>query len=181
LGPHGFLIRMRNEDGSLMEGITVGDMGKKSLGIGDDLDNAWIAFDNCMMPYSTLLNKHCSIENDTYILRTKGVRGIDFIGQRLYTGRTVIAESALVFTQTLFNKTKAYTDVKTVWSPNGRKPLSSISQLRALYNVADEKLSALFAFIHEVEIALGRVMSDVDARYKLEEEFRRMFFQSSLR
>jgi len=163
-GPHGFLIRMRKDDGSLEQGITVGDMGKKSRGIGDDLDNAWISFDNAMVPYDALLNKHCSIENNKYVLRTKGVRGIDFIGQRLYTGRTVIAESALVFTQTLFNKTKAYTDTKTVWTPKGQRPLSSISQLRSLYSVADAKMKTLFAFVQEVETALGRVMSDIDAR-----------------
>jgi len=139
-------------------------MGKKSRGIGDDLDNAWISFDNAMVPHGTLLNKHCSVENDKYVLRTKGVRGIDFIGQRLYTGRTVIAESALVFTSTLFDKTKAYTDNKTVWTPKGQQPLSSIAQLRSLYAEADEKLSSLLAFIHEVEAALGGVMADLNAR-----------------
>jgi len=54
--------------------------------------------------------------------------------------------------------------VKTVWTPKGQKPLSSIAQLRSLYAEAEEKLSNLFSFIREVETALARVMADLNAR-----------------
>ena len=41
-GPHAFVMDIRKE-GSLIEGITVADMGCKT--VGNDLDNAHISFD----------------------------------------------------------------------------------------------------------------------------------------
>ena len=38
-GPHAFLIDFRR-DGKLVPGVTIGDMGVKT--IGNDLDNAWV-------------------------------------------------------------------------------------------------------------------------------------------
>ena len=42
-GPHAFLMDLR-QNGELCPGVSVGDMGIKTT--GNDLDNAWIAFDN---------------------------------------------------------------------------------------------------------------------------------------
>lgn len=42
-GPHAFFIDFR-VNGQLLHGITMGDMGKKT--IGNDLDNAWVYFIN---------------------------------------------------------------------------------------------------------------------------------------
>jgi acyl-CoA oxidase len=42
-------------DGELVDGITVDDMGKKTT--GNDLDNAWIAFDNVTLPHSAMLSR----------------------------------------------------------------------------------------------------------------------------
>jgi hypothetical protein len=40
-GPHAFLLPLRTEqDGPLARGVTVGDMGPKT--VGNDLDNAWV-------------------------------------------------------------------------------------------------------------------------------------------
>ncbi len=40
-GPHALIISFR-ENGNLVKGITIGDMGKKT--IGNDLDNAWVTY-----------------------------------------------------------------------------------------------------------------------------------------
>jgi acyl-CoA oxidase len=42
VGPHAFIMDFRKE-GKLVPGISVDDMGRKT--VGNDLDNAWIAFD----------------------------------------------------------------------------------------------------------------------------------------
>ena len=42
-------------DGKLVAGITNGDMGLKT--IGNDLDNAWIAFTNVRVPKAALLSR----------------------------------------------------------------------------------------------------------------------------
>ena len=44
--------------------------------------------------------------------KVKGVKAFDMIGQRLFTGRAVIAQSTLVFTRALFKQTQAYSDRK---------------------------------------------------------------------
>ena len=55
-GANGFLIRMRTPDGKLVPGITIGDMGGKT--IGNDLDNAWVRFTNVMIPKTALMNPY---------------------------------------------------------------------------------------------------------------------------
>ena len=102
-GPHAFVMDFRR-NGALVDGVTIGDMGGKT--IGNDLDNAWIKFDHVKIPKSALLNKYCTIEGTNYVQKVKGVRAFEMIGQRLYTGRAVIAQSTLVFTRSLFEQTK---------------------------------------------------------------------------
>jgi hypothetical protein len=38
-----------------VKGVTTGDMGRKT--IGNDLDNAWIKFDQVKLPKNALLNR----------------------------------------------------------------------------------------------------------------------------
>ena len=61
-------------------------MGLKTT--GNDLDNAWIAFDNVRLPRSSLLNAHATVDaHGGYELTTPGLSPFEMIGQRLYTGR----------------------------------------------------------------------------------------------
>jgi acyl-CoA oxidase len=156
-GPHAFIMQLRDSTRQLVPGVTIGDMGGKS--IGNDLDNAWISFDSVMLPKSALLNRYGDVEKSGdqwgYVQKVEGVKSIDMIGQRLYTGRTVISSSTLVFARSLFAQTRAYSDAKQCWSPKGNVPLSKIPQLSALYAEADQKLGRLFAFMDSVEDELG--------------------------
>jgi acyl-CoA oxidase len=54
-GPHGFVMDLR-VDGKVVEGVSHGDMGQKT--VGNDLDNAWICFQNVRLPKSALLNRY---------------------------------------------------------------------------------------------------------------------------
>ena len=66
VGPHAFLVDMASA------GISTGDMGVKTT--GNDLDNAWIAFDACRVPRSALLDAHCDVSADgTYARTTEGI------------------------------------------------------------------------------------------------------------
>jgi len=152
-GPHAFLMDFRR-DGKLVDGITIGDMGIKT--IGNDLDNAWIRFTDVWIPKSALLSRYCTIEGNEYIQKNKDIRAFDMIGQRLYTGRMVIATSAVVFTRMLFKKTKDYSDQKKCWAPDGKVPLSSIPQLKALFIEADQKLPKIEAFLDVCESQLRK-------------------------
>lgn len=155
-GPHAFLMDLRR-DGQLVEGVKVGDMGKKT--IGNDLDNAWISFDHVWLPKTALLSRYGAIEANAYVQKVQGVRTMDMIGQRLYTGRTVIARSALVFARMLYTKTRRYTDDKLCWAPKGPGvALSGIPQLVELYAEAETSLCRLETFIEKIENQLAECL-----------------------
>eukprot|EP00798_Chlamydomonas_sp_ICE-L_P017892 gene17892-24284_t len=160
LGPHAFMMQLRKLSGQLVPGVTIGDMGVKT--IGNDLDNAWIQFDNVRLPKSAMLNRYVDITADNkYVQLMKGVPNIDMIGQRLYTGRIVIAESAVVFAKTLFSTTKAYSDTKKCWAPGGARPsLSQIPQLKALYVEAEQRLQYLDHFIYLLKERITPILRD---------------------
>jgi hypothetical protein len=69
------------------------------------------------------------------------------IGQRLFTGRVAVAQAALEFKRRLFDMTKEYTDSKTCWSPAGEIPLSSIPQLKSLYEKSSKQGAVLDEFV----------------------------------
>ena len=156
-GPHGFLVDMRSEeDGKLLPGIILGDMGRKTT--GNDLDNAWIKFDNMIVPLSGLLNRFADIRNDQYVQTTSEKMRIEVIGQRLLTGRVAVAQAALQFTRNLYAQTKLYTSKKKCWSPGGDVTLGTIPHIEALYVEAEKTLSHLEEFTRAVEAQLSKCL-----------------------
>ena len=127
-------------------------MGRKTT--GNDLDSAWVRFDALRVPKSALLNRygdvisgesiliplygstgnlteiHCVFLTDEYVPTIKGVRTMDMIGQRLFTGRVAVAQAALTFTRKLFANTKAYSDGKRcTMRGEERNALSDVPQV----------------------------------------------------
>jgi len=152
-GPHAFLMDLR-KGGSLAPGVEMGDMGVKT--VGNDLDNAWICFNDVWLPKSAMLNRYADVEGDAYVQRQKGVRAMEMIGQRLFSGRVVVARSALVFARMLYGSTKRYTDSKHCWQPKGKGiSLSQVPQVGAIYEEGEKALGKLEAFMLEVEKRLG--------------------------
>lgn len=137
-GPHAWIMQLR-QNGKLVDGVTAEDMGDKT--IGNDLDNARISFKKVWLPKDSLLDRYAGIKDGNYVQHQPGVHNMDMIGQRLYTGRTVIAGSTLVFARTLFASARAYADNKRCWAPKGSISLSEIPQLANLYSLADKELS----------------------------------------
>jgi len=82
------------------------------------------------------------------------IKPFEMIGQRLYTGRVAVAQAALSYRRQLFADTKAYADAKRI--PNfakGGEPtyLSSIPQLRALFEEAEETAALLESYVGACE------------------------------
>eukprot|EP00928_Gymnodinium_smaydae_P090418 TRINITY_DN74215_c0_g1_i1.p1 TRINITY_DN74215_c0_g1~~TRINITY_DN74215_c0_g1_i1.p1 ORF type:complete len:488 (-),score=69.28 TRINITY_DN74215_c0_g1_i1:178-1611(-) len=157
-GPHAFLMDFRvtrNGKKELVPGIRLADMGRKT--VANDLDNAWIAFDGVRIPKSALLDKYVGIDaHGQYIEKQKGMPAMLMIGQRLFTGRVAVAEASLVFGRALFARTKAYTDQKKCWAPNGmRPPLSMLPQISSLYKEADEAFSYAERYVRLCEEQLN--------------------------
>jgi len=111
------MMRLRVNNDNLMEGITVEDMGNKT--IGNDLDNS-----------GSLINTFADIIDGQYKQTVENMPVFHMIGQRLFTGRVAVAQAALEFRRRLFDMTKGYIDNKLCWSPIGDVPLSSIPQLQ---------------------------------------------------
>jgi len=148
-GAHAFLVEFR-KDGKVVPNIELGDMGMKT--VGNDLDNAWIAFHNMRVPHSTLLCKYGEVmpgNGGTYVSKAKGVTNMMMIGQRLFTGRIAVAQAALAYTRALFESTRSYSDGKVCWGPQGNTNLTKVPQLSALYKHAAKKLKSLDAYVEE--------------------------------
>ena len=154
-GPHAFLMDLR-KDGVNYPGVSTGDMGIKT--VGNDLDNAWIAFDKVKLPRTALLSRYAEIDASTgdYKQVEAGIKPFEMIGQRLYTGRVAVAQAALSYRRKLFEDTKAYADNKRIPSFVGSEPLhlSSIPQLKSLFEEAEETAAALEAYVSGCELEL---------------------------
>jgi alkylation response protein AidB-like acyl-CoA dehydrogenase len=61
-GVHGFLIRIRDDDGNIVPGMTIGDCGEK-MGI-NSVDNGWALFDSMRIPRDWLLDKYSQVSPD---------------------------------------------------------------------------------------------------------------------
>jgi acyl-CoA oxidase len=155
-GPHAFLMPLRDaESGALYPGVSVGDMGAKT--IANDLDNAWISFDRVRIPHESLLDRFCTVQPEAnggrggYVQRGDERMRIEVIGQRLLTGRMCIAQSALVLARTLFSNVQTYAAEKPVWQPVGAARLDQMPQLRQVFLDADASLSEIESFATTVE------------------------------
>jgi acyl-CoA oxidase len=148
-GPHAFLMDMRAA-GELTTGVSVGDMGLKT--VGNDLDNAWIAFDGVRLPRSALLSRYASVsEGGEYRQAVQGIKPFEMIGQRLYTGRVAVAQAALAYRAKLFEDTAEYAEAKACPSAGGgARSLASIPQLHALFVEADATAARLETYVSEL-------------------------------
>eukprot|EP01061_Rhynchopus_euleeides_P020511 TRINITY_DN3336_c0_g1_i2.p1 TRINITY_DN3336_c0_g1~~TRINITY_DN3336_c0_g1_i2.p1 ORF type:complete len:463 (+),score=204.66 TRINITY_DN3336_c0_g1_i2:50-1438(+) len=151
-GPHGFIVELR-KNGEVTPGVVHGDMGKKT--VGNDLDNAWIAFDKLKVPKAALLNRFADIEGAKYVQKVKGLPVFHMIGQRLFTGRVAVAQAALEFRRSIFEQTKRFTDQKECWTPTGTRPLSSVPQLKRLYERHTANQALLDEFVGKCERELA--------------------------
>mmetsp|Transcript_20053 Transcript_20053/g.46701 ORF Transcript_20053/g.46701 Transcript_20053/m.46701 type:complete len:472 (-) Transcript_20053:36-1451(-) len=158
-GAHAFLVTLR-EGGRSLPNVVYGDMGQKT--VGNDLDNAWIAFNGARIPKQALLSRYGEVSQGNggkYTSKAKGFTNMTMIGQRLYTGRIAVAWAALTFTRKLFEMTHHYSDNKACWGPRQTSSLSSVPQLAALYRCADKKLTRLENFVKECERRLAECLT----------------------
>ena len=154
----------RTDDGNLVDNVTMDDMGRKT--VGNDLDNAWIHFDQVELPQSAMLNRFADInENGEYVLNVPGIRPFDMIGQRLFTGRVAVAQAALTFRKQLYEKTKLYTDTKKCWVPkvsnsSDLPALSDIPQLIELFDEEMDRYNEMETFLNICEEELSACLKE---------------------
>eukprot|EP00937_MAST-01D_sp_MAST-1D-sp2_P005395 g5395.t1 len=161
-GPHAFAIDLRDDTGALLDGVSMGDMGRKTT--GNDLDNAWISFEDAHVPHGALLDRYAYVDaaggedgTGAYVQRVEGLAPFHMIGQRLFTGRIAVAQAALAYARQLFGVARAYADAKPVWGGQAAEPvpLAAVPQLAAIFAEGGEELGRLDRFVGELELELS--------------------------
>jgi alkylation response protein AidB-like acyl-CoA dehydrogenase len=129
-GIQGFLVNLR-DNGVLLPGISMWDMGKKT--VGNDLDNAMIMFKDFRVPKTALLNKYIDIMEDGNVYIRSNIRSFNIVGQQLFSGRVCVAQAALEFRNRLFENTRKYAESKLCWSKDGSQKLITIPHIQEIF------------------------------------------------
>ena len=94
-GVHAFLVPVRDKEGHVMPGVTIGDNGHK-VGL-NGVDNGTLSFDKVKIPYDSMLDKFGQIDakgNYQSDTEKKSARFFKMIGT-LVTGRVFVSMAAL--------------------------------------------------------------------------------------
>jgi acyl-CoA oxidase len=153
MGPHAFLMRMREPDGTLVAGVEAEDMGRKTT--ANELDNAALRFTDVVLPESSLLEKYAGFDSLGRYETRAGIRrmGIEVIGQRLLTGRLVIAQMTIDSINLLVRNVRQYCDGRKVWSPvaGESKTLSKVPHIAELLERIEREAAEQLCFSEAVE------------------------------
>jgi len=156
-GPHAFLMTLRTPDGSLTDGVEATDMGKKTT--ANELDNASLRFNNVVLDEGALLDKFSGFTADGQYETRCGVKrmGIEVIGQRLLTGRLVIAQAQIRYMEGVLRNTRQYADNRKVWSPieGSDARLSGVPHMADMLQRCEETLVRQREFCYAVERRLA--------------------------
>tara|TARA_Y100000389_G_scaffold204260_1_gene255931 strand:- start:3908 stop:5254 length:1347 start_codon:yes stop_codon:yes gene_type:complete len=129
-GIQGFLVNLR-DNGVLLPGISMWDMGKKT--VGNDLDNAMLMFKDLRVPKTALLNKYIDIMDDGNVYMKTDIRSFNIVGQQLFSGRICVAQAALEFRNRLFENTRKYAESKLCWSKDGSQKLITVPHIQETF------------------------------------------------
>lgn len=120
-GINAFLVKMRNEDGSLIKGVIIDDMGHK-MGL-NGIDNARIIFKNVSTSSKLMLDKISSINEKTgeFSCKIKGKRSrFIYAANRLLSGRLCIASMCISATKLALAITIRYGNLRLSNGKSGK-------------------------------------------------------------
>jgi acyl-CoA oxidase len=165
MGPHAFYVRMRSASASvqigsraLAAGISVTDMGPKTT--ANELDNAMISFNNLVLPQDALLDRYAGFDMmGAYCTQGITKMTIDIIGQRLLTGRLVIAAVQIRYMQRVLHLCRVYAEARALPLPpnvssDDRYSLASLPHIRALLSRCESDLAEQGRFCSCIESSL---------------------------
>ena len=122
-GVHGFLVRIRDDDGSPAKGVTILDQGHK-IGM-NGIDNGRLHFDHVRVPKSAMLDKHSSIDEDGAFSSSIPKKRDRFLllADQLISGRICIASMSIASTRMCLSTALRYTTTRRGVGPDGKSSM----------------------------------------------------------
>jgi len=132
-GIHTFVVRLRNDDGSLRKGVFIEDMGEKLALNG--VDNAKIAFNQVRTPREAILNRYSDVDENGVFTSTIPKMRERFlrVADRLLSGRLCIAGLCMGGTKIVSCTGLRYAKARLVLGPDG-KSTSPILEFQLFQN-----------------------------------------------
>lgn len=129
-GVHCIVVRIREDDGSPIDGVRIGDHGDKGGLLG--VDNGTITFDNVRVPRENLLNRFADVSEDgTYSsdIESTNARFFTMLGA-LVRGRVTVGAAAGAAARTSLTLGTKYAMLRRQFSPGEDLPEKRLIEYR---------------------------------------------------